>query len=207
MQSSAKLYSKPKTGWTVSTALTLGRVSNLPTIWTNALAGIVLAGGSLASHQSVQLVIAMSLAYIGGMFLNDAFDRRIDTIQRPERPIPAGLVSSRDVFITGFAMLFLMVLLVYLSSKGSLAATVAAVLLAALIVLYNCWHKTNPVSPLIMGLCRMMVYICCGLAVSGQISNHLIIGATVTLGYLIGLTYTAKQENFGRVGNLWRIIR
>ena len=206
MHTSARLHNKPKTGWTLSTALTLGRVSNLPTIWTNALAGIVLAGSSLASHQSVQLIIAMSLAYIGGMFLNDAFDRQIDTIQRPERPIPAGLVSSRDVFIAGFGMLFLMVLLVYLSSKGSMPATLAAVLLAALIVLYNCWHKTNPVSPLIMGLCRMMVYVCCGLAVSGQISNQLIVGATITLGYLVGLTYTAKQENFGQVANLWPLV-
>ena len=203
MQSSARLHNQPQTGWTFRTALTLGRVSNLPTVWTNALAGIVLAGGSVFSHQSLPLIIAMSLAYIGGMFLNDAFDHQIDAIQRPERPIPAGLVSSRDVFTAGFGMLLLAVLLVYLSSNGSWPATLAAVLLAALIVLYNCWHKANPVSPLVMGLCRMMVYVSCGLAVSDEVGNTLLVGATVTLGYLIGLTYTAKQENFGQVSNLW----
>ena len=31
-------------------ALKLGRVSNLPTVWTNALAGMVLAGGVLGGE-------------------------------------------------------------------------------------------------------------------------------------------------------------
>lgn len=203
MQTDTRLANKQVSGWRLSTVLTLGRVSNLPTVWTNALAGIALAGGSIFSHQSVPLILAMSLAYTGGMFLNDAFDRRIDAIQRPERPIPAGLISARDVFIAGFGMLLLAILLVHMSSVGNWLATVAAVVLTGSIVLYNSWHKDNPISPLIMGLCRMMVYISCGLAVSGEISNLLLIGSAVTLSYLIGLTYTAKQEHFGQISNLW----
>jgi len=203
MQSGSHLHHKPPTGWTLSTALTLGRVSNLPTVWTNTLAGILMAGGSVLSQQTLPLIIAMSLAYIGGMFLNDAFDRHIDAIQRPERPIPAGLVSPRDVFIAGFGMLLLAILLVHLGSSGNGSATIAATLLTALIVLYNCWHKANPVSPLIMGLCRLMVYISCALAISSQINTLLLMGSAVTLSYLIGLTYTAKQEQFGHISCFW----
>ena len=33
--------------------------------------------------------------YIGGMYLNDAFDRDIDARERPERPIPSGHVGAR----------------------------------------------------------------------------------------------------------------
>ena len=40
-------------------ALRLGRVSNLPTIWTNLLAGIVLAGGAVLEAQNLALFVAM----------------------------------------------------------------------------------------------------------------------------------------------------
>ena len=32
--------------WKIKTALQLGRVSNLPTVWSNVLAGVALAGAS-----------------------------------------------------------------------------------------------------------------------------------------------------------------
>jgi hypothetical protein len=44
------------------------------------------------------LLVAMSLFYTGGMYLNDAFDREFDARSRPERPIPAGQVSAQAVF-------------------------------------------------------------------------------------------------------------
>ena len=83
-------------------ALRLGRISNLPTVWTNVLVGGLLAGGSLSDPRLTLLMAAMSLFYIGGMFLNDAFDREFDAQHRPERPIPSGQVSARQVFSFGF---------------------------------------------------------------------------------------------------------
>ena len=74
-------------------ALRLGRVSNLPTVWTNALAGLVLAGGWLDPAPLLLLFLAVSLAYVGGMFLNDAFDAEVDAVRRPERPIPSGAAN------------------------------------------------------------------------------------------------------------------
>jgi len=46
-------------------------VSNLPTVWTNVLAGTVLAGGAWQSGRMGIVLIAMSLMYVGGMYLND----------------------------------------------------------------------------------------------------------------------------------------
>ena len=82
---------------TFADALGLGRVSNLPTVWTNMLTGVVLAGGTLDDARAWLLAAALSLFYIAGMYLNDAFDADIDAVERPERPIPAGRVrrSSR----------------------------------------------------------------------------------------------------------------
>src|SRR5947199_337043 len=59
----------------LTTLLRLGRVSNLPTVWTNVLAGAVLAGGDWRSWRLGFVLLAMSLFYVGGMYLNDYFDR------------------------------------------------------------------------------------------------------------------------------------
>ncbi len=75
--------------FSLATLLKLGRVSNLPTVWTNVLAGTVLAAGTVQSWRTGLVLLAMSLFYVGGMYLNDYFDRAIDARERPQRPIPA----------------------------------------------------------------------------------------------------------------------
>jgi hypothetical protein len=89
----------------LSVALRLGRISNLPTVWTNTLVGVTLAGGTSFDARVPLLMVALSLFYIGGMFLNDAFDREFDARTRPDRPIPAGQVTASTVFGSGFGML------------------------------------------------------------------------------------------------------
>ena len=91
----------PRPRPTLRTALRLGRVSNLPTVWTNVMAGLALNGGALTPQVIIPLGVATSLFYVAGMYLNDAFDWRWDAQHRPERPIPAGEISARAVFATG----------------------------------------------------------------------------------------------------------
>lgn len=191
---------------TPSVALRLGRISNLPTVWSNTLAGVALAGGSIWSQMTLWLAIGLSLLYVAGMFLNDAFDRDIDAIERPGRPIPAGLVSPNTVFAAGFGLMLAGLAFVLLASIGSgtgSSAMMAALALAAAIVFYDWHHKGNPLSPLFMGLCRMLAYMTAGLAVTAWPANSLLVAALVALGYLIGLTYTAKQEALDRLGSFW----
>jgi 4-hydroxybenzoate polyprenyltransferase len=182
------------------TALTLGRVSNLPTVWTNTLAGAVLAGAGGFGAEFALLLLAFSLFYTGGMFLNDAFDAQFDAAQRPERPIPSGAVSRREVFGYGFGMMALGAAV--LAWFGA-APALAGLALAAAITYYDWNHKGNLFSPVVMGLCRVLVYIGAGLCVTLALPEALWIGAGLMLCYLIGLTYVAKQENLGKVENLW----
>ena len=83
---------------TVGVWLRLGRVSNLPTVWSNVLATLALSGALSFSPRTFALWGVFSLYYVGGMYLNDAFDRRIDAVMRPDRPIPSGQVSAGVVF-------------------------------------------------------------------------------------------------------------
>ncbi len=196
---------------TFADALKLGRVSNLPTVWTNMLAGVVLAGGAATDMKMLPLLAAMSLFYIGGMYLNDAFDAAIDAVERPERPIPGGRVGRGTIFALGFAMLaggIVIVVLIDVNSEGGarLWPSVGAVALAAAIVFYDWYHKANPLSPIVMGLCRMLVYVTAGLCFALPLPQAVMVGAVLLLCYLIGLTYVAKQENLGRVENLWPLL-
>jgi 4-hydroxybenzoate polyprenyltransferase len=190
--------------------LLLGRVSNLPTVWTNALAGVTLAGADPEPWRLALLGVAFSLFYTGGMYLNDAFDRKIDARERPERPIPSGRIRAGQVFGLGFALLgagIVGVMVVAGSpAAGGWAAPAAAVLLAGVITGYDVWHKGNPLSPVVMGLCRVLVYLTAALAVARRIGPAVVGGAAVLFGYLIGLTYAAKRENLLDVGNLWPLL-
>lgn len=196
--------------WTLKTALDLGRVSNLPTVWTNTLAGLALSGATAIDWRLPVVLLSMTAAYTGGMFLNDAFDAAIDADQRPERPIPAGTVSAASVYAAGFAMLALSIVLIALcafsSDGGGWKAISSVIALSATITLYNAWHKGNTLGPVIMGSCRLLVYVTAGLALTNDADNVLYLGAALSLCYLIGLTYTAKQENLGVVRNLWPLL-
>ncbi len=185
------------------TALRLGRVSNLPTVWTNTLAGAVLAGASGFGPQFALMLFAFSLFYTGGMFLNDAFDAQFDAAQRPERPIPSGEVGGREVFGFGYGMMAGGVAL--LAWIGA-APALAGLALAAAITYYDWNHKKNLFSPVVMGLCRVLVYVGAALCTTLVLPAALWIGAALMLCYLIGLTYIAKQENLGKVENLWPLV-
>ena len=185
--------------------LRLGRVSNLPTVWTNVAAGALLAGASPRPGTFVALALALSAFYVGGMYLNDGFDRELDARERPERPIPAGLITARRVFVLGFGLLalgFAGVAAVALEP----APLVSAAALGATIVLYDAWHKANPLSPIIMGLCRVLVYVTAALAAAGQVTEPVLYGAGCLLAYLIGLTYVAKHENRPLITRLWPLV-
>ena len=61
--------------------LVLSRVSHLPTVWSNCLAGWWLGGGGNFAKLPL-LFLGVSALYTGGMFLNDAFDADFDRQRR-----------------------------------------------------------------------------------------------------------------------------
>ncbi len=185
------------------TLLRLGRVSNLPTVWTNVIAGATIANAAATIADLAVVGLVMTAFYVGGMYLNDFFDREIDARERPGRPIHAGDIGAGTVSAIGFALLAIGVAL--LAPFGLLTA-IWGLALAAAIVLYDAWHKGNIFAPLIMGLCRALVYLATGAAVSGEIRSTLIMGATALAAHVIGLTYAAKQENLNQVGKLWPLF-
>jgi len=185
------------------TLLILGRVSNLPTIWTNVAVGWFLCGGGWTAELG-WIVAGISLLYVGGMTMNDAFDAKWDQENAPERPIPAGQISHRATWavylaetVAGIAIL-------------SRLTSVNELLIGGLILsitLYNILHKHWKGSVILMGLCRAFVYIAAGSAVATQTSSlevatilFVVAGAVVL--YIAGITLAARNEHLDSpVGN------
>lgn len=176
--------------------LVLARVSNLPTVWTNVIAAHVVADAPLATLLTG--LVSMSLFYTGGMFLNDAFDAPFDAATRADRPIPAGDVSRRDVFSIGAVLLLVGELLLMTMPQPAPAMAWGAGLAAA-IVLYDFKHKGQSFGPVLMGLCRALVYTTIAAGVSGYVSTPIVVGTIVMWVYVIGLTQVAKMPGRGHL--------
>ncbi|MGH7950430.1 MAG: UbiA family prenyltransferase, partial [Limisphaerales bacterium] len=184
------------------THLILGRVSNLPTVWSNCLAGWWLGGGGTAWKLPL-LFLGVSALYTGGMFLNDAFDADFDQQRRVSRPIPSGAISHQTVWLFGAGWLAagIFCLLFLGKAEGALA-----LVLAICIVLYDATHKAIIASPWLMGLCRFWVYIIAGSAGAIGLNGWPIwCGAALAL-YVVGLSYVARRESFRGPIPYWPLI-
>lgn len=184
---------------TFADALRLGRVSNLPTVWSNVLAALVLAGAGAVREPLLLavLLLALSLFYTAGMYLNDFFDRALDARERPERPTPRGRVRATTVLWIGLAQLTAGLGLVVTAAvrTGRPGPALASALgLAAGIVLYDVWHKKNPASPLLMGLCRALVYPTAALAAGARLGPVVLLGAAILFLYIVALSVGARRR-------------
>jgi len=173
------------------TLLILGRVSNLPTVWSNCLAGWLIAKGT-DWVAFAQLCLGASLLYIGGLFLNDACDVAFDRQHREERPIPAGAISSRAVWLLAATWLGLGAAVLLLVDSSLIFVTTG---LLACILVYNLLHKQTGLAPIIMGGCRFMLYVVAGAAATHAIPKSLISSALAMSLYVVGLSYVARTES------------
>jgi heme O synthase-like polyprenyltransferase len=182
--------------------LQIARISNTPTVVADTVAGAVLVAASPPAGTVAIVALAMVLFYTAGMVLNDVADADVDRRERPERPIPSGAISA------GAAVGVLCGLvgsgLAILAGQG-VKPVLAGLGLVALIVVYDLWHKSNPLSPVLMGACRAMVYVIAGLAVADALNAELWGAAAMMLVYLVGLTQVAKAEGGGMAAR-WPVV-
>jgi len=173
------------------TLVILGRVSNLPTVWSNCLAGWWLGGGENFANLP-WLFFGVSALYIGGMYLNDAFDVDFDRQHRPERPIPSGAISLPVVWGWGLAWLGLGALsLIFI---GKVTGALALVLILCIII-YDATHKVITASPWLMGACRFWIYVIAGSTASWGVNGWPIWCGVALALYVAGLSHMARLES------------
>jgi 4-hydroxybenzoate polyprenyltransferase len=190
---------KPSLGRTL---LVLGRVSNLPTVWSNCIAGWWLGGGGEV-QPLVLLCAGAGLLYTGGMYLNDACDSRFDALHRSGRPIPSGAIQRRTVWILSCVLLGIGALL--LALLGKTTALIALGLLGC-IIFYDAVHKKTILSPVVMAGCRFLLYLVAASTASAGINNATLWSAVALAAYVIGLSYLARKESSHARINPWSLL-
>ena len=187
--------------------LILGRVSNLPSVWTNCLAAWAI---NLCSQDWVRampdwkepdvlnlsllfpLLIGASLLYAGGCTLNDAFDQNFDARHNPQRPIPSGSISSTTVWTVGITELLVGVLTLHFFAHCEIHWILC---LVVCITLYDMVHKKWKGGVILMGGCRLLLWATaatCG-DLEGIYPLTWIWGTTLFL-YVIGISLYARGE-------------
>src|SRR5687768_4769601 len=137
------------------------RPANIVTAIVDILAGVIISGYLASPEYSLSPVLLLLLAtiglYGGGVVFNDVFDADVDKIERPERPIPSGLISKKNA--TVFALLLLAMALVaasFVHTEGLLSiSSLFAFIIAVAALVYDKWGKHHfLLGPVNMGLCR-----------------------------------------------------
>lgn len=190
------------------TILVLGRVSNLPTVWTNVMVGWFLSDGGWVAELG-WITLGMSLIYVAGMTLNDAFDAKWDRENAPGRPIPSGRISEATVWTIGALQLLAGVeILIALTSVHPLFAG----LLVVAVLLYTWLHKRHVASVLLMGACRAFVYVGAASAVAAHTETIVVaplvyLIAVGVVFYIAGLTLAARSEHLASPGGVKTLPR
>ncbi|MFL5752686.1 MAG: UbiA-like protein EboC [Bacteroidia bacterium] len=137
--------------------LKLMRPANSVTAAADVLAGITLSGFFTAQLPGafvpvLLLCISTMGLYGGGVVFNDVFDHKLDSVERPERPIPNGTITLTEAVLAGSVLLLLGISSAFF--VNTLAGT-CAILIALAALSYNKWSKHNVLTgPLNMGICR-----------------------------------------------------
>ncbi|MCW3463076.1 UbiA-like protein EboC [Chitinophaga nivalis] len=141
------------------------RPANIITAIADILAGIAISGYFINVNFEVYTldftlpVVCLCLAtmglYGGGVVFNDVFDATLDATERPERPIPSGIISKTQGIILGSYLLLVGILSAFAVGRLGGYSGWLAIGIAVSALVYNRWGKHHAfLGPLNMGLCR-----------------------------------------------------
>ncbi|HVR35812.1 MAG TPA: UbiA family prenyltransferase [Methylomirabilota bacterium] len=184
------------------TLLILGRTSNLPTVWSNCIAGWYLGAGEDWTRLLV-LCVGATCLYLGGMFLNDAFDADFDRQHRSERPIPTGAISVGGVWLWGLGWLAAGALI--LMQFGRVTAILTLLLLICILI-YDAVHKAMAFAPVLMAVCRFLLYLVASSVSEQGVGGLAIWGGFALAAYIIGLSFIARRESTRGAVSGWPAI-
>jgi len=172
----------------------LVRLPNLFTAAADALAGYLVAGGSAHEVGRWGPLAGASMAiYAAGVALNDVFDRELDRVERPGRPIPSGRVSvPAAVALAAGLMAAALGLAGWVGGMGP--PLVVASLLVGCVLGYDLGLRRTPLGPEVMGACRGLDVLL-GMSLSARLGGPAGWAFAASIGvYVVGLTWVSRSE-------------
>jgi len=173
--------------------LHLTRPANVITSSADAVAGWAIAGAE-GFDQLGLVMLASAALYAGGVVLNDVFDAPRDAEDRPERPIPRGLVLRASAGLFGAAMLVAGVITAAL--VGPIPAALAGAIALCALGYDAGLKRVAAIGALTMGACRGL-NLALGISVSvAALSQWWWLGLAPTV-FIAAITSLAKGEVVG----------
>jgi 4-hydroxybenzoate polyprenyltransferase len=177
--------------------LRLMRPANVVTAVADVLAGIAIAG-YFSVETDLFPIVLLCISTIGldsgGIIMNDVFDAELDAVERPERPIPSGLISKKSATVFAGIFLFIGIFSAGLYHPNS-QYLAAAIMISALV--YNKILKHNLIfGPINMGLCRGLNLLL-GISVIPTEIQHWWFLALVPIVYIGAITMISRGEVHG----------
>ncbi len=189
--------------------LRLMRPANIITAVADVLAGIAISGflGSEVVNYLDHLlpILCLCLAtvglYGGGVVFNDVMDAKLDKVERPERPIPAGIISMTQAIVLGSYLLLVGILAAF--TVGRITGFIALGITVSALV-YNKWGKHQFWGPVNMGLCRGLNLLLGISIVMPALQTYWWMGIIPVI-YIAAVTYISRGEVHGGTSAAIRI--
>ncbi|GEO08405.1 transferase [Segetibacter aerophilus] len=177
------------------------RPANIVTSIADVLAGVAISGYFL--HQTNQLqnlvpVVLLCLStiglYGGGVVFNDVFDAELDRVERPERPIPSGLITKKEAATLGIVLLAAGIILAFLVSV--IAGLLAFCITVSALVYDKLGKHHRLLGPVNMGLCRGLNLLLGISIIPLALQGHWLL-AIIPIIYIASITMISRGEVHG----------
>lgn len=186
--------------------LRLMRLANIVTAISDILAGLAISGYLTGQNfmgtnflPVLLLVLSTIGLYGGGVVFNDVFDAALDSVERPERPIPSGLIKKSHATFFALGLLLTGILaaaFVHTDPYDPTSLLLAAGIAVGALV-YDKWAKHHFVlGPLIMGICRGLNLLL-GMSIIPGILPQYWYAGLVPLIYIAAITMISRGEVHG----------
>lgn len=181
---------------------TLSRLSLLPTIWSNCLAGWWLGEGGHTSNLP-WLFIGATLLYLGGTFLRDAIEAELGRHQSQGPSATPASGALRTLWRWSLALLALGSLC--LIGIGRVTGTLGLVLLV-FILAEGAVPRTSSLSPPLAGLTRFFIYILAASTAVEGVTGWAIWCGLALAAYVAGAGYLARPEGSRGFPQYWPLL-
>ncbi|MEX0728588.1 MAG: UbiA family prenyltransferase [Planctomycetaceae bacterium] len=178
-----------------SARLAYWQLLRVPAVFTavaDIMLGFVVAHGGFEPYAQFAGILLTSIClYWAGMVLNDVFDVKQDTAERPHRPIPSGRVTMRSAIV--LSAILIAFGLIAAASVGMQTLGVAGLLLVGIFA-YDGLLKSTVLGPLAMGSCRLL-NVMLGAGTAEPLWAMPQLPMAIGLGiYIAGVTWFARTE-------------
>jgi 4-hydroxybenzoate polyprenyltransferase len=185
--------------------LRLTRPANVITAVSDILAGIAISryflntSGEVYTWKTIAMLVFSTMGlYAGGVVFNDVFDAKLDSVERPERPIPSGIVTKPAATVWGTLLLLTgIIAAANIHADIFSVSTALSITIAVSALVYDKWCKHHFIAgPLTMGLCRGLNLLLGVSIIPAAVSTYWFL-SLVPITYIAAITMISRGEVHG----------